>query len=56
MFVKAALAAIICNLAVSCLGFAVLVRPLAAMNPTLTTLEKMLTATEKPSNQQQTFR
>lgn len=50
MFVKAGLAAIICNLAVSCLGFAVLVRPLAAMNPTLTTLEKMLTVTQNPSN------
>lgn len=50
MFVKAGLAAIICNFAISCLGFAVLVRPLAAMNPTITTLEKMLTATEKPSN------
>ncbi|MEG4534767.1 hypothetical protein [Microcoleus sp. D2_18a_D3] len=49
MFVKAALVAIICNLAISCLGFAVLVRPFAAMNPTITTLEKMLTATQKPS-------
>ncbi|WP_333207482.1 hypothetical protein [Microcoleus sp. SVA1B1] len=47
MFVKAALAVIICNLAISCLGLAVLVRPLTAMNPTITTLEKMLTARQK---------
>lgn len=48
MFVKTALAGIICNLAISGLGFAVLIRPIPVMNPTITTLEKMLTATQNP--------
>jgi hypothetical protein len=48
MFVKTALAGIICNLAISGLGFAVLIRPIPVMNPTIATLETLLTATENP--------
>lgn len=48
MFVKAALAGIICNLAICSLGFAVLVRPVPAPNQTIAILETMLAATEKP--------
>jgi hypothetical protein len=48
MFVKTALAGIICNLAISGLGFAVLIRPIPVMNPTIATLETMLTATQNP--------
>ncbi len=50
MFVKAVLAGIICNVAISYLGFAVLVRPIPAMNQTIATIETMLTATQKPFN------
>ena len=49
MFVTTAVASITINLAISSLGFAALVRPIAAMNQTVATLERMLSATQKPA-------
>ncbi len=49
MFVTTAVAGITINLAISSLGFAALVRPLPAMNQTVATLERMLSATQKPA-------
>ena len=48
MFVTTAVAGIMMNLAISSLGFAALVRPVPAMNQTVATLERMLSATQKP--------
>ena len=48
MFVITAIAGITMNLAISSLGFAALVRPVPAMNQTVATLERMLSATQKP--------
>jgi hypothetical protein len=48
MFVTTAVASILINLAISSLGFAALVRPTPAMNQTVATLERMLSATKKP--------
>ncbi|WP_172192665.1 hypothetical protein [Microcoleus asticus] len=44
-----AIAGITMNLAISSLGFAALVRPVLAMNQTVATLERMLSATQKPA-------
>ncbi|MEG4215471.1 hypothetical protein QUA27_09845 [Microcoleus sp. Pol14C6] len=44
-----AVAGILMNLAISSLGFAALVRPVPAMNQTVATLERMLSATQKPA-------
>jgi len=49
MFVTTAVASITINLAISSLGFAALVRPNPAMNQTVATLERMLSATQKPA-------
>ncbi|MEG4207667.1 hypothetical protein QUA20_27555 [Microcoleus sp. Pol7_A1] len=49
MFVITAIAGITMNLAISSLGFAALVRPVPAMNQTVATLERMLSATQKPA-------
>ncbi|NQE38135.1 hypothetical protein E5S67_05919 [Microcoleus sp. IPMA8] len=49
MFVITAIAGITMNLAISSLGFAALVRPVLAMNQTVATLERMLSATQKPA-------
>jgi len=49
MFVATAVASITINLTISSLGFAALVRPLPAMNQTVATLERMLSATQKPA-------
>jgi hypothetical protein len=49
MFVITAVASITINLAISRLGFAALVRPTPAMNQTVATLERMLSATQKPA-------
>ena len=49
MFVTTAVASIMINLAISSLGFAALVRPIPAMNQTVATLERMLSATQKPA-------
>lgn len=48
MFLITAIAGITMNLAISSLGFAALVRPVPAMNQTFATLERMLSATQKP--------
>ncbi|MEG4031925.1 hypothetical protein [Microcoleus sp. Pol8_D1] len=49
MFLTTALAGIMMNLVISSLGFAALVRPVPAMNQTVATLERMLSATQKPA-------
>jgi len=49
MFVTTAVASITINLAISSLGFAGLVRPIPAMNQSVATLERMLSATQKPA-------
>lgn len=49
MFVTTAVASIMMNLAISRLGFAALLRPVPAMNQTVATLERMLSATQKPA-------
>ncbi|MEG4232931.1 hypothetical protein QUA40_12590 [Microcoleus sp. Pol11C3] len=48
-FVTTAVASITINLAISSLGFAALVRPVAGMNQTVVALERMLSATQKPT-------
>jgi len=49
LFVTTAVAGIMLNIAISSLGFAALVRPVAGMNQTVAALEKMLSATQKPA-------
>ncbi|MEG5160984.1 hypothetical protein QUB37_11130 [Microcoleus sp. AT3-A2] len=49
MFVTTALAGIMMNLAISSFGFAALIGPVPAMNQTVATLERMLSATQKPA-------
>ncbi|MEG4283827.1 hypothetical protein QUB68_11920 [Microcoleus sp. A006_D1] len=47
LFAITAIAGITINIAISSLGFAALVRPVAGMNQTVVALEKMLNATQK---------
>jgi len=49
LFVTTAIAAITINIAISSLGFAALVRPVAGMNQTVVALERMLGATQTPA-------
>ncbi|MFS8117813.1 MAG: hypothetical protein ACMG55_04885 [Microcoleus sp.] len=49
LFVTTAVASIILNIAISSLGFAALVRPVAGMNKTVVALETVLSATQKPA-------
>lgn len=49
LFLTTAVASIILNIAISSLGFAALVRPVAGMNKTAIALETMLSATQKPT-------
>ncbi len=49
LFVTTAVASIILNIAISSLGFAALVRPVAGMNKTVVALETMLNATQTPA-------
>ncbi|MEO6860522.1 MAG: hypothetical protein ABI180_03065 [Microcoleus sp.] len=49
LFVITAVAGIMLNIAISSFGFAALIRPVAGMNQTAVTLERMLNATQTPA-------
>ncbi|MBE9095642.1 hypothetical protein [Tychonema sp. LEGE 07203] len=49
LFLTTAVASIILNIAISSLGFAALVRPVAGRNKTVVALETILSATQKPA-------